>query len=58
MSNNPYKDYYEAMNSGDEFRYLNAERPRKEIEKIKEIASLNGVSEETVLSWQSDEMGG
>lgn len=58
MSNNPYKDYYNAMNSGDEFRYINAEKASKEIEELEEIASLNGVSVETVMSWQSNEMGG
>ena len=51
MSNNPYKDFYEASTSGNEYSGVDAEEARKRIEHIKEIASLNGVSEETAMQW-------
>jgi len=57
MSNNPYEDYYKATKSGGEYAAIDAERARKRIEDLEEVASLNGVSAETVMSWQSDEMG-
>lgn len=39
---NLLEDYYNAMNSGDEWRYVNAEKIRKKIEDEKEAASWNG----------------
>ena len=59
MSSNPYKDYYEASNHDDEWSGVDAEKARKRIKKIKEIAFWNGVSEESVIAEQSyNEMGG
>ena len=37
-----YKAYYDAMNSGDEWKYVRAEEARKEIDRIKEIESWGG----------------
>ena len=37
-----YKAYYDAMNSCDEWRYVNADEARKRIERIKEIESWGG----------------
>ena len=39
---NLLEDYYNAMNSGDEWCYVNAEEIRKKIEDEKEAASWNG----------------
>ena len=59
MSNNPYKDYYEAMSSGSEWAYVDAAEASKRIEEIREFASLNGISEEEAMARMSnDEMGG
>lgn len=59
MSENPYKDYYDAVSRGDEWSGLDAYNAKKRIEKIKEIASLNGMSEEAVIKQLSKtEMGG
>lgn len=59
MSSNPYKDYYEASNRDDEWSGVDAENARKRIKKIKEIASWNGVSEESVMEeMYNNEMGG
>ena len=59
MSSNPYKDYYEASNRDDEWSGVDAENARKRINKIKEIASWNGVSEESVIAELScNETGG
>ena len=58
MSNNPYKDYYEAVNRGDEWSGVDADNARKRIQDIKDVASWNGVSEDTAMGWMSnDEMG-
>lgn len=60
MSNNPYKDYYDAMSSGDEWAYVRAAEIEKRIEEIREFASMNGISEEEAMAQMSntDEMGG
>lgn len=59
MSNNPYKDYYDAMSSNSEWALIDADDAAKRIEEIREIASLNGISEEEVMARMSnDEMGG
>ena len=59
MSKNPYKDYYEAVHNGTEWSAVDAERAKKRIERIKEVASLNGVSEEAIIDEMSiNEMGG
>ena len=42
MSRNPYKDYYDAMNSNDEWKYERAEEARKRIEEIEERYSWTG----------------
>lgn len=42
MSDNPYKDYYEAMKRGDEWSGVEAEKARKKIEKRKESDSWTG----------------
>ncbi len=39
---NLLEDYYNTMNSGDEWRYVKAEEIRKKIEAEKETASWNG----------------
>lgn len=39
---NLLEDYYKAMNSGDEWRYVNADEIREKIEEEKEAASWNG----------------
>lgn len=53
---NLLEDYYNAMNSGDEWRYVNAEEIRKKIEDEKEAASWNG--REPNYDYGYDEMGG
>jgi hypothetical protein len=58
MCSNPYKEFFEAATSGDEYAGLRQEEARKRIEKIRETASLNGMSEEAVIRQQSNEMGG
>lgn len=59
MSKNPYKDYYDAVSSGNEWSGFDAYNAKKRIEKIKEIASLNGISEEAIIEQLSrTEMGG
>ena len=59
MSNNPYKDYYDTMSSGDEWTGVRAAKASKRIKEIKEIASWNGISEEAVMAQMSNnEMGG
>lgn len=56
MSNNPYKDYYDAISRDDEWSGVDAEKARQKIKTIKEIASWNGISEEEVIS-SINEMG-
>lgn len=59
MSNSPYKDYYDAMSSGDEWAGVRAAEASKRIKKIREIASWNGISEKAVMAQTSNnEMGG
>lgn len=59
MSKNPYKDYYKAINRDDEWSGVDAEKARKRIKKIQEVASWNGVSEESVMEeMYNNEMGG
>ena len=42
MSNNPYKDYYEAMKRTDEWSGVDAENARKRIEDIECANSWTG----------------
>lgn len=56
MSSNPYKDFYEAKTSGDEFAEVRAEEARKRIERIKEIESYNGCKVSLEDPWEG--MGG
>lgn len=44
MSKNPYKDYYEAARSGDEWSGVRAAEARERIERLEEAASWNGDS--------------
>ena len=44
MSRNPYKDYYKAMNSGDEWAGVRAAEARERIKCLEEAASWNGTS--------------
>lgn len=56
---NPYKDYFEAtLLRDDEWAGVDADKARKRIKRIKEIASWNGCSEEEVIALMDDEMGG
>ena len=61
MSKNLYKDYYEAMQSQDEWKYETAQSISAKIERVREYASWNGISEEEAmdeLMQNDDEMGG
>lgn len=51
---NPYKDYYDAKSSGDECR---AAEVKERIENLEEMASLNGISVETLLNSESFNAG-
>ena len=42
MSKNPYKDYYEAMRSGDEWAGVRAAEARKRIEDAEYAKSWTG----------------
>lgn len=42
MSKNPYKDYYDAMKSSDEWSGVRAEEARKRIKDAEYAASWNG----------------
>lgn len=42
MSNNPYKDYYEAMRRTDEWSGVDAEKARKRIEDLEYANSWTG----------------
>lgn len=48
MSNNPYKDFYDAANSGDEYAGVRMAEARKRIERLKEEASWNGTPERSL----------
>jgi len=61
MSKNLYKDYYDAMNApdADEWAILRAQSIRKKIERVREYASWNGISEEAAMAEVNrNEMGG
>ena len=60
MSRNLYKDYYEVMESQDEWKYDNAKSIREKIERVREYASWNGISEEAAMEQleRQNEMGG
>lgn len=61
MSKNLYKDYYEAMTApdSDEWALMRAQSISKKIKRVREYASLNGVSEEAAMAEMHDnEMGG
>lgn len=57
MSNNPYKDYYEAINGGGEWAYVDAEKASERIKELEEIASLNNCSVESLLDEPWEGMG-
>ena len=42
MSNNPYKDFYKAVNSGDEWAGVRVNEAKKRIEKSKYASSWTG----------------
>lgn len=52
MSKNLYKDYYDAMNAPDADEWANerAQSIGKKIERVREYASLNGISEEAAMA--------
>ena len=61
MSKNLYKDYYDAMTApdADEWKYERAQSISKRIKRVREYASLNGISEEAAMAEMNDnEMGG
>ena len=59
MSKNLYKDYYEAMTSQDEWKYETANSISDKIKRVREFASLNGISEEAAMEQLGrNEMGG
>ena len=62
MSKNLYKDYYNAINApdADEWAIERAQSIGKKIERIREYASWNGVSEEDAMEMfgRTEEMGG
>ena len=61
MSKNLYKDYYDAMNAPDtdEWAIERAQSISKRIKRVREYASLNGISEEAAMAEMHDnEMGG
>ena len=61
MSKNLYKDYYEAMSApdSDEWALARAQSISKKIKRVREYASLNGISEEAAMAEMHDnEMGG
>lgn len=57
MSNNPYKDYYDDINSGGEWAYVDAEKASEQIKELEEIASLNNCSVESLLEEPREGMG-
>lgn len=61
MSKNLYKDYYDAMNApdADEWALERAQSISKKIERVREYASWNGISEEAAMAeMYQNEMGG
>ena len=59
MSKNLYKDYYEVMTSQDEWKYETAKSISDKIERVREYASWNGISEEAAMEQLGrNEMGG
>ena len=61
MSKNLYKEYYEAMTApdSDEWALMRAQSISKKIERVREYASWNGISEEAAMAEMYDnEMGG
>lgn len=52
MSKNLYKDYYDAMNApdADEWAIERAKTINKKIKRVREYASLNGISEEAAMA--------
>lgn len=61
MSKNLYKDYYEAMQApdADEWKYERAQSISAKIERVREYASWNGISEEEAMDQLGqNEMGG
>lgn len=61
MSKNLYKDYYEAMTApdSDEWALMRAQSISKKIQRVREYASRNGISEEAAMAeMHNNEMGG
>jgi hypothetical protein len=61
MSKNLYKDYYEAKTApdSDEWALMRAQSISKKIQRVREYASRNGISEEAAMAEMYDnEMGG
>ncbi len=62
MSKNLYKDYYDAMQApdADEWKYERAQSISAKIERVREYASWNGISEEEAMEQLGgrNEMGG
>ena len=61
MSKNLYNDYYDAMTApdADEWKYERAQSISKRIKRVREYASLNGISEEEAMDGlNKNEMGG
>ena len=57
MSRNPYKDYYEACNRGDEWSGVDAAEARERIKELEDTASWNGCSVESLLDEPWEGMG-
>ena len=61
MSKNLYKDYYDAMTApdADEWKYERAQSISEKINRVREYASLNGISEEAAMAeMYNNQMGG
>jgi len=63
MSKSLYKDYYEAMNAPDtdEWALMRAQSISKKIQRVREYASCNGISEEEAMAQlynNANQMGG
>lgn len=52
MSKNLYKDYYDAMTApdADEWAIERAKSIHEKIKRVREYASLNGISEEAAMA--------